>query len=326
MITKSATNLAKHEKRAQQYIYDDAALQTMLEVKRAYYEVLLQREIINSNTAAISRDSTLLSLSNSKFNASLATRRDVLSAEIQLAEDQAALIAAEAEYELSLDALKEVLGLPITDRIRVAQTTLEYSDVPLDQEKLIALALDNNPVIKSIEADVRQNELQRRIAKNQRLPSLDFNISYNGQNDKKITDQTEVNSNDFVLGLSLSYPLFDRKSSSDVKKASIALSQQQGKLSNVRRQTIQEVRKLVRITFSSVKELEVLAKNKEAANEKVNFATAMFNMGRASNLDITDAQQALLKSEIQYNRKLVDYHLQLAQLETLIGRSLADIQ
>jgi len=50
------------------------------------------------------------------------------------------------------------------------------------------------------------------------------------------------------------------------------------------------------------------------------FATAMFNLGRASNLDITDARGDLVKARTQLVKKLVDYNSQLALLESLTGK------
>ena len=44
--------------------------------------------------------------------------------------------------------------------------------------------------------------------------------------------------------------------------------------------------------------------------------------GRASNLDITDAQESLLRTQNLYARKLVDYYTQLALLESLTGQSI----
>jgi outer membrane protein TolC len=49
----------------------------------------------------------------------------------------------------------------------------------------------------------------------------------------------------------------------------------------------------------------------------------MFRLGRASNLDIIDAQEALFKAQNQYVSKLVDYHIQLALLESLTGQPLS---
>ena len=52
------------------------------------------------------------------------------------------------------------------------------------------------------------------------------------------------------------------------------------------------------------------------------IASAMFNLGRASNLDLTDAREALVKGRGDFVRKLADYHGQLAVLQSLTGREL----
>jgi outer membrane protein TolC len=61
-----------------------------------------------------------------------------------------------------------------------------------------------------------------------------------------------------------------------------------------------------------------------AAEQKVDFATTMFNLGRASNLDITDAREALIDSKTQYMRRVADYYTQLGVIESLTGLPLAD--
>ena len=45
----------------------------------------------------------------------------------------------------------------------------------------------------------------------------------------------------------------------------------------------------------------------------------MFNLGRASNLDITDAQKDLLDAEVDYAQELSYYYLEQARLEQLLG-------
>jgi outer membrane protein TolC len=62
-----------------------------------------------------------------------------------------------------------------------------------------------------------------------------------------------------------------------------------------------------------------LIKNIEAAREKITFATTMFNLGRASNLDVTDAQKDLLQAEVDYAVELAEYYIEQARLEQLLG-------
>ena len=321
-MAKSPVTIAKYSYEIQQQILTASELATVFNLKSAFYEVILQREIIEANLAAISRDSALVQLSEAKFRASLATRRDVLSAEIQIADDQASLISSQAELQSALDRLKETMGIPIRFPIILVDVTLGYSNDPLEEEALINLALEKNPGIRGGEISVKRSTLEKRVAGNQRLPELDFYARYRHNNNKQIASFKRNEGNDTEFGLTLTYSFLEKETRAANQVAEIALSTQRANLANTRRQVILLVRDIARKTFANVQAIEVLKKNIDVANEKVRFANTMFNLGRASNLDITDAQQALLRSEIQYATKLVDYHLLIAELETIIGQQL----
>jgi outer membrane protein TolC len=324
-MTKSPINLAKYILQGQGKNLDAIKLQTIFNVKEAFFSVLLQREILKANEAAIKRDSTLMRLSIAKYKASLATRRDVLSAEIQLAEDQASLIATQADYEFALDQLKDAMGLPINAPMQIAEIELSYSTGLLNEEELVERALENNPLISLSEYNIKSLNLQRKIAKNKLLPRLDLMVGYEDKFDNNTQRFAKINTKDFQVSLNFIYTFQEKDNSvfARVQQADIALSQERTKLVDIKRQIILDIRRIIRSIYANIQAIEVLKKNIEAANEKVRFATTMFNLGRASNLDITDAQQVLLKTEILYVSKLTDYHLLLAQLETLIGEPVA---
>jgi outer membrane protein TolC len=237
-----------------------------------------------------------------------------------MAEDWASFINSQTDYQRALDALKDVMGLPIEMPSELADMELSYSAEPLDEAAMIRLALKDNPLIQGAEVNVRNSRLQRTVAKNQLLPRLDLSIQYNGQFDSNTDQNKNVNSKDWQATLSLSYPFLDRAAHADAEEAQIAVSQEEDKLVNLQRQIILSVRDIVRSTYSLVEEINAIKRTIEAAEQKVAFATTMFNLGRASNLDITDAQEAMLKAQTAYVRKLVDYHAQLVLLESITGR------
>ena len=319
-IAKSPITLARQQMEIRENEFYDMKLRTVFDVKQAYYNVILQRELIKVTEAALVRDSTLVRLSESKVRVNLATRRDVLSAQIRFAEDRAAYIAAQTEYERALDNLKDVLGLPIEMEISLEDVQLGYSPEPLDEEFLIRHALENNPLIKSLKKSIENLQLRHKVAKNMLLPQLNLVMQYNGQFDSDRDQLKTIESNDFQVGLSLSYPFLNRQAAAEAEKARLALRQEELRLRDYQRQLKLSIREVVRATYSNIEEIEALKISIEAAQEKVEFATMMFNLGRASNLDVTDAQEALLKAQTQYLKKLIDYHLQLALLETLIAQ------
>jgi len=321
-MARSEILLAKHARQAQEQEFHDAKLKTVFAAKQAFYKVLLQRELIKVHRAALARDSALVFMSESKMKAMLATRRDILSAEIRLAEDRAAYITSETEYQRALDRLKDIMGVPLEAAIALADVELSYSTEPLNEEDFIRHALQQSPLIRQSEVIVKSSRLQRAIAKNQMLPRLDLSIQYNGRFDSNTDQNRDVTTKDWEATLSLTYPFLDRAAQADAERAEIAARQEEDRLTDLQRQIVLNIRDIIRTTYSSVQEILAIKRSMEAGEQKVEFATTMFNLGRASNFDVTDAQEALLRAQTSYVRKLVEYQEQLALLETLTGRAM----
>ncbi len=307
-VVRSPINFAQYDRQMQEKQLSSTKLATIYAVKSAYYNALLGRELMKVNQAAIKQDSTLVKASESMVQAKVATRRDVLSAQIRLAEDSAELIRTETEYQLALDALKEVIGLPIEMPIELAEIELRFSPLALDEEALIELAVKNNPSTHSAEIAVDRARLALKVAKNALLPALDLTVLHSGQLDSDRNLRKDLWTTGLQASINLSYPFLNREAAANAENAQIAVSQQQDRLVDLQRQIVLGVRSIIRSTHSTVEELNALQGTIAAAEEKVEFATAMFRLGRASNLDIIDAQEALFKAQNQYVSKLVDYH------------------
>jgi len=298
--------------------------QTVFSVKRAYFIALLQRELIKINLTALLKDSVLVEASKALITARLATRRDVLSAEIRVADDRASLIGSRNDYQSALDALKDVLGLPIDMPIELDSASLSYTPIMLDEKALVRQAIENNPLVHAAEISIRRSRLQHRVAKNSLWPQLDLVASYSSDVSKDAITQIDQNrTGSWRASLNLSYAFLNREASAKAEEAEIAVRQQEERLLEVQRQVMLEVRDIVRGVYSAVIELDAIQTAIKVAEDKLEFSTTMFNLGRASNFDVTESQEFLLKARNQYLRKLVDYHSRLAQLESLIGKPIA---
>lgn len=321
-MTRNSINMAQYERQNLDRQLLNAKWETVFAVKRAYYNVVLQRELIKVNQAAILRDSTLVEASVSMSAAKLATRRDVLSAEIRLADDRAALIRAQTDYQLALDRLKEVMGIPLATPIDLIAPELRFAPVDLNEEALIEAALQTNPLLHGASFAIEVGKPQLREAKNTLLPQLDLIGSLSGRFDTNTDQNKDLENYGGQVMLSLNYTLLSRDAAARAEQAQINVAQQEERLLEQQRQLTLNIRSIVRNVYSGHEELNALQRSIAAAAQKVDFATTMFNLGRASNLDITDAQESLLRTQNLYARKLVDYHTQLALLESLTGQSI----
>jgi outer membrane protein TolC len=323
MVAFSPVRDADYERESQEKLLDDAMRQTLHATRLAWYEVLSTRERVRIGEEALRSDSVLVQASEAMLSAKMATRRDILSAQIRQAEDRASLVATQKDQALALDQLKEVMGVPLDLAIAVADAPLAYEPVALDESELIRTATAASPAVQSAELLVQRSRLQLRVARNSALPSLNVTGSYLKQLDRDHDLRSEASGSDWTAGFSLSYPLLSRDGAAAADIARIELNQQEERREILKRRITLEVRDAVRSIASIAEEIAAIERGVSAAEEKIEFANAMFNLGRASNLDITDAREAWLKSRNQYVQRLADYHGQLSALESLTGLPLA---
>lgn len=296
--------------------------QILYQVKRAFYNVLVQRELVKVNEATVASDSALVNASEALVIAKLASRRDVLSAQIRYDEDRAALINGRNDYQSTLDILKDFMGIPLSTPITLAEVGFEFEPVVLDADKLVQGALQNNPLLRSFDYLIRESKLQRSLAKNAVLPRLDVYGSYSSARATDlIANQEEVRSGFLQAGVTFSYNFLHREAAAQSQSAELSLRQQEDRFINAQRQIELSIRDIARSLSNSEKEIAAIKRSIEAAEQKLDFARTMFNLGRASNLDVTDAQEFLLRAKTLYLRKSVSTRISLALLETLAGET-----
>ena len=308
-----------YDERAREADLRDLERQTMFSVKVAYYNAVRDVELLRVNQATLDADSLLVEASEAMVEAKVASKRDVLSARIRLADDASSVVVSERDAQSSLDVLKDVMGIPLPTVIAIADTSLDAHFVNLDETSLVRHVIETHPSVQSAEFAVRRSRLDLTVAQNSRLPQVDLKAQYFQEFGQKFDTGDIGRGTGWVASVNLLYPLFDRSAEGDAITRRAELAQAQDRLKLLERQLTLSVREIVRTVRSSAEEVKSIQQTIDAANEKLQFATAMFNLGRASNLDITDARSDLVKARTQMVKKLVDYNSQLALLESLTG-------
>jgi len=302
----------------------DAALRSqtlavVFNVTSAYLDLERRRQLVEVNERAVVRDQELLAFSQAKLEAQLATQRDVLSAEIILAQDRGRLVNAQASYQGALDNLTNILGLRVTRDLQIEPLEMAVDSVALDEEAWVSKALRDNPLIEQAKLECERADLTKRLAGNGRLPQLDVSVSYDQLRVPVSNDPTE---RAWSGQVAMSYPLLNKQLGSDYTAARLSYEQSRRTVVDTERQVVLSVRDAVRNLQRGLERIEILRKNIQGAQAKVEYAKVNFQLGRASNLDITDAQKDLLDAETDHVNELVVYRVELARLEQLLGGSI----
>lgn len=296
-------------------------LAIVFDVTTAYLDVERRRQLVDVNERAVARDDELLAFSQAKLEAQLATQRDVLSAEIIQAQDRGRLVNAQASYRAALDNLSNILGLRVTRELQIEPLEMRVDSVAIAEDAWVAKAMRDNPLIERAKLELERADLAKRLAGNGRLPQLDVSVAYDQRRAPFSSEPTERTWSGQVA---LSYPLLNKQLGSDYSAAKLELDQNRRLVVDTEREVVLAVRDAVRNLQRGLERIEILRKNIEGAQAKVEFARVNFQLGRASNLDITDAQKDLLDAETDHVDELVVYRLELARLEQLLGGSIRD--
>jgi HAE1 family hydrophobic/amphiphilic exporter-1 len=313
-----------YDERAREADLRDIERQTVFDVKVAYYNAVRDVELLRVNRATLAADSLLVEASNAMVEAKVASRRDVLSARIRLADDAATVVASERDAQSTFDQLKDVMGIPLETPMSIADTSLDAHFVTLDEAKLVQKVIDTHPSMRSAELAVKRSRLDLTVAQNSRLPQVDLRASVFQDYGEQLDGGGDLaRGSGWLASVNLAYPLFDRSAEGQAIARRAELGQAQDRLKLLERQLTLRVREIVRTVRTSAAEVSSIQQTIDAADDKLQFSTAMFNLGRASNLDITDARTDLVKAQTQMVKKLVDYNAQLALLESLTGEPVA---
>jgi outer membrane protein TolC len=295
-------------------------LQVTAEAKEAYYNTILAERLIEVSEQAIARDRELIEASQALFRAGRASRRDIVSAEIELSDNLSDLAERRAALDLAQLALRDVLGLGIGEYLKPADPTIPFEPVKLRLGAWIEYALSARPEIRAILYRLQQSELRVRVAGNAVLPKLDLVGVFRREDaDTSSSRVWGFGSQFWVAGFEFEVPFGNVAARERLRAAALDYARVERELENQRRLIELEVRAEEVSLRENLEELDAQTDKVEQARQKLEIAQVRYQRGIADNFDVTDAQQDLVDAESDLLGAIVDYTNGLARLEARIA-------
>ena len=153
-------------------------LETVNQVKQAYFAVLLAKEAKNVYKSVYDNAVQNLELTQKKYNASKASELDLARAKTTVANAVPDMFNSENAIYLSLWQLKAVMGIDLEAEIDVKDSLLVYSD---SMSRIINdndLTLTNNSTLRQLEIQADQLANTIKMQRYGYLPTLSLAFSY----------------------------------------------------------------------------------------------------------------------------------------------------
>lgn len=304
---------------------ENTRINTVVDVSKAYYDILTSEEqinIINENIARLKRQHTDAS---ARYETGLVDNTDYKRALISLNNANAQLKSALEFRKYKYDFLKTLMGLNPTDGLSLsfAGQNME-SNVLLDTSELVQIA--NRVEYRQLKNLQEIQKLNTQYQKWSYLPRLSAFANYGlNYRNNAFADLYGNNYPQSSFGLSLSIPIFTgMKRVQEVKKSELQESRIEMDLANLENQIGAQYSAAMASYRANTVEWQNAKANMELSEEVYNTIKLQYDAGLKTYLELMTAETDLKTSQLNYLNSL--YALLASKLDIQKALGTVDIQ
>jgi outer membrane protein TolC len=295
-------------------------------VKAAYWGLTRAREfekVIDENVRQVGEH---LKDVRAFSDQGLATRNDVLRAELELSNAEIMRIDARNAAEVALTALVSLIGLPLDSDIDLT-TSVESraSRIPAEAGKgdgdPIERALAQRPEIKSAEFRIKASEMGVKVVRSAFLPQvyLSGNYYYLRPN-PRILPSLDRFKGTWDVGVSVSFDIWNwGQTKRQTEQAEARLGQAREARKALEDQAVLEVTQCRLSLARAGEKVRVAGQAVGQAEENLRVTRERFKQGVALSSDVLDAEVALLQAKLGRTQAAIDQVVAQARLEKALG-------
>jgi outer membrane protein len=294
--------------------YEQAREDLVLQVKQSYYALLQDQQLVGVQQQNLSDQQAHLAMAKARFDAGLAARADVASAEAAVAEAQLNLANAqntEAAARVNLDV---ALDVDVRTPTQVEETE-ESAPAAFEPAALVEGAFARRAAVQQARASVEAAADALRQARASNRPSLSLNGSYG------LTGTTfPPDTGSWAYGVSLAWPLFDvGLTRGRVAAAEANLLSARASLRTIEQGVAAQVVQAYLNVQAARQAVSAAQSEVASAEESLRLANGRYEAGLATYVEVLDAEAAALTARTNLVNARYGLSSSLASLEHAMG-------
>ncbi len=314
----------KASESAEQYSMISTKQTVILNVKKAYYELLKAYRLQEVYQEAVRLAQEQVNRAQAMFDIGLASQAEVFQAKVTLGSNQMNLITQQNLVEMAHANLNNALGRNPSTPFKLIEDKSEPIFPDYQFEDAVNTAISNNQDIKTLELQAKAYMYSTRVAKGRYLPAIAASVSYSRNNDDYTRVYSSELNRDFSasLGIGLDLNIFNGFSDqAAVQRESINYQMAMENLAERKRTVTAEVKQYF-LQFNAYKEiLDINRQNIEAAKENLRLQLEKRRVGSGTELEVAQAQVELTRAQSTLVQAEYDAKISKAQLEAVMGQS-----
>jgi len=315
-----ASRGAKYSRQYYQQNTQVSQINTVANVSKAFYDVLLSEKQLDIINADILRLRLALKDAYQRYQAGVVDKIDYKQATIALNNALSSYKQTQEAVKSKTAVLRQLMGIT-NDR----NITPVYDSLRLEQETRIdtmqMLDVRNRLEYQQLETQRSIQGLNVSYYKWGFLPSLsafgNYNLNYLNNSFANLYNQSFPNS---LAGLNLSIPVFQgTRRLQNLRKARLEVDRASLDLVNIHTQINTEYEQALSTYKSSYYDMQVLKQNVDLARDVYNVVFLQYREGIKTYLDVIVAQSDLRTSELNYNNALFTVLSSKIDLQKALG-------
>jgi outer membrane protein TolC len=308
--------------------YQDRALDVVQATEGAFYLLSGARDQVTVFTISLQLAQTLLKEAEGRHRAGMATKLDLLQAQVGIANARLNLLQADKTVKASEDNLLALIGQFELDAPlgpTVIDDTAPSATLSIDES--YALALEAQPAYRNARAALELTKLQLLLAKDAMKPSVDLGLSLDlGGEDRTrrraFEDAFDSERSAWQVGLSVTYPIGRVGEKARYRQSRTALSRDELALHQLEQEILVDVREAVRNVETAQESVKIAALAANLADQQRDAENRRFRAGLSTSRRVLESQTDLEAARVAELRAKLDLRVALSALYRIEGSAL----
>jgi outer membrane protein len=292
-----------------------ARQETVFNVIKAYYGVLLATEYYKVAVQSLDTSAATVKLAEARFKAGAVLQSDLLRATVQHADVQEMATRSRNSVKLALAALNFAMGVPQGTEHEVSGS-LSTQNVSDEMNAMLNEAASKRPDLLSMELNRRNAEKSVTMARSDYLPSLNVMGQLDWNSDKLAGDEAKS----WAVMAVLQWNLFDGLVTRSKVKEALATNSRMRSLEEQTRSAVQlQVRQAYYNLTASLDRIAATSSSVQEAEEGLRIVQKRYEVGMTTFVDVLGAENSLIRARTNVLQALYDNNIAQAELKLAVG-------
>lgn len=289
------------------------------QVKQSFYAVLLAKEAYDVYKEVYDNAQKNFEDVEKKYKVGKASEFDYLRAKVNVNNAEPEVYSAENAVVLAIWQLKAIMGIDLNTDLDVEGALSDYvNEIVAVVQETDSISFENNTNLLQLRLQDEMLTNTIKMTKFQYIPTLSASFAYNYN---AMGNTFDMSWNPYsVVALSLNVPIFSGFS----KRNSI---RQYQKTQDILRLNIEDTERNLNIALenyrdkmnTSVKRYTAAKSTLEMAQKSYNISEKMYEVGKATLVELNDAQLALTQAQLTMSQAIYQYMTNKAAIDELMG-------